>query len=168
MANLLYGMKDRAAPAVIDAKREFDTWATKKTELATEVAEKLFHKGQNESAVKVLSTLAVETSGNATSRWTELFQQMMIRFSDGVSDSTIDENNLLCGCRKERTAFTEAWGEKVIRDTRDHYRLPSSSCTFIDSDGKCHKKPPEQQGISDVDSTTDRAAKKLEVYGIGL
>ena len=90
----------------------------------------------------MLTQLAVETSQQATAKWTELWQHLMVSFSDGMT-ATVDESNKICGCHKAATVFSDAWGEKVVVDTGDHYRLPSTDCDYIDADGKCRKgKPP--------------------------
>jgi dipeptidase len=148
VANTLYGMHDRAAPVVRQWRQDFDAWAVGKVDQAEPVARRLLATGEEAAGLEVLTQLAIETSKEATARWTELWQHLMVSFADGMT-ATVDETNKICGCKKAGTVFEDAWGAKVVVDTGDHFRLPSADCDYIDADGKCHKgKPPMGAAMS--------------------
>ena len=65
----------------------------------------------------------------------------MVTFADGLTTSA-DPTSLFCGCKKSAPSFSSAWKAKVIADTSDRYRLPDSSCAYIDPDGHCRPKAP--------------------------
>jgi len=152
VANLLYGMKNRAAPVVIHAKKAYDEWAKAKVKEVEEEARGYMAKGDSASAVKAVTELAKEVTKEATSRWTKLWQQLMVTFADGLT-ATKKEDDGMCGCTKKGTEFTDEWLGKVVKDTGDHYRLPGGDCAYIDADGHCHgsnifrKSAPSQAGI---------------------
>jgi len=137
VANLLYGMKDRAAPAVRAARECFDAWAVEKADVAEAEAKSRWDSGDEAGAVHALSELAVEATAEATRRWTALWQQLMVSFSDGkVTTPNVEDG--LCGCSKSSAEFSEEWSAKVVQDTHDHYRQPGDGCDYIDADGQCH------------------------------
>lgn len=137
VAKMVYSEHDRAAPLVNQARCLFEDYLAPLVVSAAESARAAYSRGDDEGARLILNDLAVSATKEATIRWTALWQQLMVANADGyvaVADST----NLLCGCSKTSTVFNSAWADKVVADTGDHYRLPDSSCAYIDPDGHCH------------------------------
>lgn len=139
VAKMVYTEKDRAAPAVESAQRAFDDWAVAKVAAAAAAARSRFDAGDAAGGVTVLTDLATEASKEATARWTKLWQSLTVTFNDGVT-ATRDDSNLICGCKKSGTTFSDAWLKKVVVDTGDRYRAPDSSCAGYDKDGHCRPK----------------------------
>lgn len=141
VAELVYGRMDHRAPIVRDARACFDSWAMEKQRVAEEAASALFAQGDEAGAIEILTSLAVETTQEATARWKVLWQDLMVRTSDGKSTRR-DDSDLLCGCKNSALEYSEDWTRKVVADTDDHYRLPDEDCTWIDADGHCHHDTP--------------------------
>jgi len=137
VSRLIYGDYDRAAPVVRDARASYDAWAVKEMEAAFSAALPLYQKGETAKGEAVLNDLSVRAGAEATQRWTQLWATLMTSFQDGLTTSP-DPTNTFCGCKKETPSYSDNWLTKVVNDTGDHYRLPSSSCKYIDPDGHCH------------------------------
>jgi dipeptidase len=119
VANLLYGMKDRAAPVVRQWQQDFDSYATAEMRQVEAEAKRLLSTGEETAGLKMLTELAMKTSQAATAKWVKLWQHLMVSFADGMT-ATVDPDNKVCGCKKTGTVFSDAWGQKVVVDTGDH------------------------------------------------
>ena len=144
VARLVYQDYARASPVVTCARRSFEQWATPAAAAADEEARSRFQTGDTEGAAAALTAVAVQAGAEATSRWTELWQRLMVTFQDG-SMASEDPNDHLCGCAKTAPQWSDEWLVKVVNDTGDHYRLPSKGCEYIDPDGHCHPHPPARK-----------------------
>jgi dipeptidase len=78
VANFLYGIKDRAAPVVTAARQDFDEWAVSQSKDAEAKAARLFKGGERSAGQAVLTQLAKTTGAEATARWRQLFQDLMV------------------------------------------------------------------------------------------
>ncbi len=119
VANLLYGMKGRAAPVVRQWQQDFDSYATAEMRQVEAEAKRLLSTGEETAGLKMLTELAMKTSKAATAKWVKLWQHLMVSFADGMT-ATVDPDNKVCGCKKTGTVFSDAWGQKVVVDTGDH------------------------------------------------
>lgn len=152
VAKLVYAGKDSAQAMVIDAKEEFDLWATSAVEATEEKAKACFETKANpsnddEDCIAILDSLAVATTKEATARWTTLWQTLMTTYVDGMV-AVADDSNLLCGCSKTAVEFEDSWRTKVIEDTGPtRYLLPSCpDDEYVDPDGHC--QPLSGEGIA--------------------
>jgi hypothetical protein len=141
VAKLVYAEYDRAAPIVTAAKCAFEQHLAPQVAQASAAARAHFEAGESEAGAAVLTALAEAASLEATKRWTSLWQDLMVANLDGYS-TTANPNDLMCGCTKVAAKFSDTWAAKVVADTGDHYRLPDSSCVYIDPDGHCHSSGP--------------------------
>ena len=91
VAKLVYSDYGRTAPVVTVAKAEFESWLEPKIAETEALALDLFGAGDDKAARGVLTQLAVEATGEATARWTELWQTIMVTNLDG-GVATVDEN----------------------------------------------------------------------------
>jgi len=139
VAKMVYSESDRAAPLVNQARCAFEAYLAPLVASAAQAARDAFAIGDILGARSILNNLAVSSTQEATLRWTALWQQLMVTNADGYV-AVADSSNLLCGCSKTSAVFNSAWAEKVVADTGDHYRLPDSSCAYIDADGHCHSE----------------------------
>jgi hypothetical protein len=130
-----------------------------------------FNAGNASGGVEVLNEMAVEVTKEANTRWSKLWGALMVGFADGLT-AVPDSSNLICGCHKSTPEFSDAWLKKIITDTGDHYRLPDSSCAYIDPDGHCHPKQMEHDSERSSKRSAQRSWRwaptpKLEVPGVG-
>jgi len=160
VARLVYQDVDRASAIVHKAQKCFDRYvdsAVKETLKLYDIA----------PAEIILNSLAVRTGAEANRRWRDLWEVLMVTLQDGLTAS-IDESNLLCGCKKTSPTYDETWLSTVANNTGARYRLPDSSCAWIDPDGHCHSgKPPlleaEEGGGSHHNNVPIR---KVDVPGV--
>lgn len=151
VAKMVYSEYDRAAPVVRAARANYEAWAAPKVAAAEKAAKPHFAAGDEKAGIAVLTKMTVEASQEATARWTTLWQVLMVTYADGET-AVKDDTNLFCGCKKSHPTYSDAWTSKVVADTGDRYRLPDSSCVYIDPDGHCHSKPPNAAANSSDNS----------------
>jgi len=141
VARLVYQDVSRASKVVACARDQFEAWAAPMVQATEAQASAQWAAGDAAATAAALTSLAIAAGAEATSRWTQLWQQLMVTFQDGQTAEE-DPSNLLCGCTKAAPTYPEVWLEKVANDTGDHYRLPNKDCAYIDADGHCHPHAP--------------------------
>ena len=162
VARLVYQDVDRAAPIVREAQKCFDRYVSDAVKEALEFYD--FTRDE-----EILSHLAITTGAEATRRWKELWELLMVTFQDGMT-ATEDKSNQLCGCKKTSPTYDEKWLAIVANNTGSRYRLPDSSCAWIDPDGHCHSgKPPLLLGSSGVEKDKKNVPiSKLDIPGVAM
>ena len=162
VARLVYQDVDRAAPIVREAQKCFDRYVSDAVKEALE----FYDFARDE---EILSHLAIATGAEATRRWKELWELLMVTFQDGMT-ATEDKSNQLCGCKKTSPTYDEKWLAIVANNTGSRYRLPDSSCAWIDPDGHCHSgKPPLLLGSSGVEKDNKNVPiRKLDIPGVAI
>jgi dipeptidase len=85
VAKMVYAEKDRAASIVAQARCDFEKYLSPLVASVTEEAVALFNSGDDEKASSLLTSLAMETTEEATKRWTMLWQQLMVTNADGYT-----------------------------------------------------------------------------------
>jgi hypothetical protein len=107
------------------AEANFTVWFQAEAEARAALA-----SGDASAAVAAVTQLAVNSTREATARWQQLWQQLMVATADGYSTTT-NEDDLLCGCAKEHPAFSDAWLRKVVVDTGERYIDPAGAAPAV-------------------------------------
>ena len=84
-----------------------------------------FGAGDAEGGRKLLDAHATQAGELATRTWRELWQRLMVSFIDGSTKTAAKGGTEDCGCTSEHVPFGDAWKEKVVADTGDHYLEPT-------------------------------------------
>jgi dipeptidase len=83
VAKMVYAEKDRAESIVMQARCEFEKYLAPLVESVTDEAADLYSRGEAEKGTSLLTSLAIETTHEATKRWTSLWQQLLVTNADG-------------------------------------------------------------------------------------
>jgi dipeptidase len=123
VADQVYSRKERAAPMVHDARGELEAKLDAMRVTAEAAATAKYLAGDEAGGQAVLNAHAVASGAAATAAWKELWQKLIVTFIDGMT-TTLDPKNEVCGCKKTRATFGDAWKAKVVKDAGAHYRVP--------------------------------------------
>jgi hypothetical protein len=185
VAKLVYSEKSKMQQTVLCAKQDFENWVLPLVSQAENDALECFNSmsqsssssssssslssfKNEEDCVEPLTSLAITATEQATLKWTELWQSLMVTFIDGYT-TTVDEDNMICGCNKQSSPYDETYLKKVVNDTGDHYRMPDSDCTKIDADGHCVTSDDDDAGGEEVNVKSmkkPRMMNKLSTSGV--
>lgn len=85
VAKMVYAEKDRAESVVAQARCAFEKYLAPLVASVTEEAVSLFESGNADKATALLTSLAMDTSEEATKQWTLLWQRLMVTNADGYT-----------------------------------------------------------------------------------
>ena len=59
-------------------------------------------------------------------QWGAFFGQIFMKYRDGYIISA-DDDNQACGCAPANAPYSNQWNDRIVKDTGNHYRVPSES-----------------------------------------
>lgn len=76
-------------------------------------------------SIAYLSTQGVLLADQLIADWTRLFGELFVKYRDGYV-ITAQPSDTACGCSVGNQGYPQAWYDRIVRDTGDHYYVPGS------------------------------------------
>jgi hypothetical protein len=95
------------------------------TKLDVEATE-LYERSSPADAVKAVTDFSSQIGNQLVSDWGSFFGQLFVKYRDGYV-FTPNENSNNCGCSVGNGPYPQAWYDRIVEDTGDHYKVPSEA-----------------------------------------
>mmetsp|Transcript_25489 Transcript_25489/g.42541 ORF Transcript_25489/g.42541 Transcript_25489/m.42541 type:complete len:596 (-) Transcript_25489:275-2062(-) len=124
VANWAYSRWDLIYPEVYSQILAVEAqFQTTMHELDEQAVEKYNREGPA-SAVQFVTEKCTQLGDSLVSRWGQFFGQLFMKYRDGYV-ITPSESSQSCGCSVANGAYDQSWLNRIVKDTKDHYKVPA-------------------------------------------
>mmetsp|Transcript_26971 Transcript_26971/g.45489 ORF Transcript_26971/g.45489 Transcript_26971/m.45489 type:complete len:164 (-) Transcript_26971:233-724(-) len=82
--------------------------------------------GHRDQAVEMMTKFSTEIGDNLLREWFTFFGELFVKYRDGYV-TTAAPAVPVCGCETNNLRYNDAWYDRIVEDTGDHYLVPPSA-----------------------------------------
>jgi hypothetical protein len=94
------------------------------TKLDEELVE-VYNRQGRAAAISALTQFSSDLGNQLVTDWASYFGQLFVKYRDGYV-FTPNESSTNCGCNVGNGAYPQAWYDRIVEDTGDHYKVTDS------------------------------------------